>query len=78
MNEPLHFKIWIHLERIHEAEDAYEDIGLPDSIGTYPTVQEAEEVILEILQHYNPEEIPTSDHRRGSQPRHPTGGHIAR
>jgi hypothetical protein len=36
----LQYKVWVHIER-HE-DGAYEDIGLPDQLGVFPSLQAAE------------------------------------
>lgn len=56
------YKVWVHVEEIDEDGDSYEDIGLPDSIGEFNTIEEAESLVSELLERYAPEMMATSDH----------------
>lgn len=35
------YKVWLQIERCNEEEDEYEDLFLPDNLGTFDTVDEA-------------------------------------
>ena len=35
------FKVWVDIERIDEEADSFEDVGLPDPLGTFNTFEEA-------------------------------------
>jgi len=37
------YKVWIHVEEIDEEEDTYEDVGLPEELGVFSTLEEAEQ-----------------------------------
>ena len=58
------YKIWITVEEIDEANDQYQDVGLPDSVGVYDTYDEARDVLLNILGTFAPDAIQDSDHRK--------------
>ena len=49
---PVKFKVWIHIERIDEENDSYEDEGLPESVGTFDTLEEAESLVGQIVDCY--------------------------
>lgn len=42
------FKVWVHVERIDEEQDVYEDAALPDSLAEFDTYQEACEFVASL------------------------------
>ena len=59
------YKVWISIEDVGDQDDdaPYKDVGLPDSLGTFTGLDEAEEFVRTLLILYNPEGLLTSDHR---------------
>ena len=39
------YKVWIAIEEINEEEDFYEDVGMPESLGEFDTLEEAKEFV---------------------------------
>lgn len=37
------YKVWIHIEEIDEDQDEYNEVNLPEEIGCFDTLQEAED-----------------------------------
>ena len=54
------FKVWVHVEEIDENADKYEDRGLPEPLATYGTPEEAEALVVALLQTHNPRALETS------------------
>lgn len=42
------YKIWVHVEKIDEEANHYEDIGLPESLGEFACLDDALEVVENI------------------------------
>ncbi len=59
------FKVWVHIEEIDESADKYEDVGLPEPLASYDTLQEAQALVVELLQTLNPGALETSELRGG-------------
>jgi hypothetical protein len=38
----------VHIEKIDEGEDHYEDIGWPKELGVFNTLKEAEELVAQL------------------------------
>ena len=55
------FKVWVSIERINENSDSYEDEGLPDPLGRFATLGEAQAFVRSLPGW--PTEGGTSDHR---------------
>lgn len=36
------YKVWVQIEEINEEEGHYEDVGLPDSLAEYDTLEAAQ------------------------------------
>lgn len=60
------YKVWVSIEDVGAEDDdaPYEDIGLPDPLGVFVGLDEAEEFVRTLLTLYNPDALETSDHRR--------------
>jgi len=43
------YKVWIVIEAIDEKEDFYEDVGMPESLGEFDTLREAEEFVATLI-----------------------------
>jgi len=61
------YKVWVEVEKVPldgqgEASD-YEDIGLPDPVGEYGSLAEAQGVVRQILGLHNPDALEDSDHK---------------
>ncbi|KKM03997.1 hypothetical protein LCGC14_1768820 [marine sediment metagenome] len=54
------FKVWIHIEEIDEEADKYEDVGLPEPLATYGSLEEAQDLVVALLQTHNPKALDTS------------------
>ena len=39
------YKVWAHIELTDEDNDIYEDVGEPESLGQFDTLEEAEEFV---------------------------------
>ena len=39
------YKCWVTIEEIDEEEGTYEDVGEPEAIGEFDTLEEAEEFV---------------------------------
>lgn len=59
------YKVWISVERCDDDFDEYHDVGLPDCLGTFSGLDEANEFVGTLLQAYAPEQIATSDRCHG-------------
>jgi hypothetical protein len=59
----VYYKVWISIEECDEAIDSYEDVGLPDSLGKFDSLEEAEEIVRAVLGQYAPQQLEMSDHR---------------
>lgn len=55
------FKVWVHIEEIDEAADKYEDVGLPEPLAIYGSLEEAQALVVALLQTHNPKALETSD-----------------
>jgi len=55
------YKVWVSVEEIDEDNDRYEDVGLPDSLGEFSGLDEADEFVRMLLCAYNPEAMEHSD-----------------
>jgi hypothetical protein len=55
------YKVWVHVEECDDETDHYEEVGLPDCLGTFNGLDEADEFVETLLQLYAPEQIATSD-----------------
>ncbi len=48
------YKVWIHVEECDECNDHYEDIGLPECIGTFDLYEDAEDLFgIVLTEHSN-------------------------
>jgi len=54
------YKLWMQIEKIDDDDDG-EDCGLPDVLGRWDTLEEAQYQAWLILSLLNPEELETSD-----------------
>ena len=59
------FKVWVHIEEIDDDADKYEDCGLPEPMATYGTLEEAQALVVALLQTQNPRALETSELRSG-------------
>jgi len=51
------YKVWVHIERMNEKTDKYEDIDLPYCVFETEDLQKAEKVVNTIVElHWTPEE----------------------
>jgi hypothetical protein len=62
------FKVWVHIEEIDEAADKYEDVGLPEPMAVYTTREEAQDLVVSLLQTHNPKALETSELRDLAEP----------
>lgn len=48
------FKVWISIEEIDEEHDVWENIGEPESLATFDTLEEAEAFLNDVYdKHYD-------------------------
>lgn len=62
---PVHYKIWIQLEEIKrdgKGEEVYQDVGLPDALGTYDSLSAAQRAITGLLMLVQSSYLDKSDH----------------
>ena len=59
------YKGWISIEDVGDQDDnaPYTDEGLPDSLGYYEQLSDAQELVRVLLRVFNPAHLETSDHR---------------
>jgi len=49
------YKVWIVIENINEEEDFYEDVGMPESLGEFDTLEEAKEFVTDLCDNSSPD-----------------------
>jgi hypothetical protein len=59
-----YYKVWVQVERIDEDADTYEDVGLPDPLGVFDTLEEAA-VFIRMLPGWERNSAADSDLRVG-------------
>ena len=59
------YKVWISIEDVGSQDEnaPYTEEGLPDSLGDYEQLSDAQELVRVLLRAFNPAELETSDHR---------------
>jgi hypothetical protein len=60
------YKVWLAIEEMPEDGDG-QDVDLPDPVGEFDTLEEAQARVREILSSFDPESLEMSDHRIGGQ-----------
>ena len=60
---PKSYKVWVQVEHYDDESGNSEDIGLPDPIGAFDKLEDAQAIVRQILTAYNPDELEHSDHK---------------
>lgn len=55
------YKVWIEIESIDETNNRYEPAGLPEPLGEFERLDQAERRVIEVLERFNPDALDTSD-----------------
>jgi len=49
MSDTTTYKVWVHIEQVNESIDLYEDIGLPEELGHYATLENAQAHVKRLM-----------------------------
>jgi len=58
------YKVWISIEEIDEENDSWENIGEPDSLGTFDTLEQAQEYLSDVYGAVSRDDLSKARNRR--------------